>query len=119
MSGIFEQKQGRTDLGDPNRHGGSHRILNTLGGWWSTIEVTQVPYNADSPKCYHAPQNDPLSGPNPTAHGGPVSRWMCPQDTNRGVYVERLSEHSAWSSSDAFHVVWKAPGGPPRPGTRA
>jgi len=29
------------------------------------------------------------------------------EDINRGVYVERLSEHSVWSASDAFHVVWK------------
>ena len=32
----------------------------------------------------------------------------CPEDINHGVYVERLSEHSVWSASDAFHVVWKA-----------
>ena len=31
------------------------------------------------------------------------------EDTNRGVYVERLSEHSVWTASDAFHVLWKAP----------
>ena len=30
------------------------------------------------------------------------------EDINHGVYVERLSEHSVWSASDAFHVVWKA-----------
>eukprot|EP00439_Symbiodinium_sp_Y106_P063351 s2963_g9.t2 len=29
------------------------------------------------------------------------------EDINHGVYVERLSEHSVWSASDAFHVVWK------------
>eukprot|EP00435_Cladocopium_sp_Y103_P063980 s1255_g25.t1 len=29
------------------------------------------------------------------------------EDTNRGVYVERLSEHSVWTASDAFHVLWK------------
>ncbi|CAK9069573.1 unnamed protein product [Durusdinium trenchii] len=36
-----------------------------------------------------------------------ASNLQIREDTNRGVYVERLSEHSAWSSSDAFHVVWK------------
>lgn len=29
------------------------------------------------------------------------------EDINRGIYVERLSEHSAWTVSDAFHVLWK------------
>eukprot|EP00930_Biecheleria_cincta_P030393 TRINITY_DN21054_c0_g1_i1.p1 TRINITY_DN21054_c0_g1~~TRINITY_DN21054_c0_g1_i1.p1 ORF type:complete len:1638 (-),score=316.20 TRINITY_DN21054_c0_g1_i1:407-5146(-) len=29
------------------------------------------------------------------------------EDINRGIYVERLSEHSAWTVSDAYHVLWK------------
>lgn len=29
------------------------------------------------------------------------------EDINRGIYVERLSEHSVWTVSDAFHVLWK------------
>lgn len=29
------------------------------------------------------------------------------EDINRGIYVERLSEHSAWTVADAFHVLWK------------
>jgi len=29
------------------------------------------------------------------------------EDVNRGVYVERLSEHSVWNVSDALHVLWK------------
>lgn len=28
------------------------------------------------------------------------------EDINRGVYVERLSEHSVWTLSDALHVLW-------------
>jgi len=29
------------------------------------------------------------------------------EDINRGIYVERLSEHTVWTVSDAFHVLWK------------
>lgn len=29
------------------------------------------------------------------------------EDINRGVYVERLSEHSVWTLTDALHVLWK------------
>jgi len=29
------------------------------------------------------------------------------EDINRGVYVERLSELSVWTVSDALHVLWK------------
>jgi len=29
------------------------------------------------------------------------------EDINRGVYVERLSEHTVWTLSDALHALWK------------
>lgn len=29
------------------------------------------------------------------------------EDINRGIYVERLNEHTVWTVSDAFHVLWQ------------
>ncbi|CAJ1333965.1 unnamed protein product [Effrenium voratum] len=37
----------------------------------------------------------------------PSSYLQIREDINRGIYVERLSEHSVWTASDAFHVLWK------------
>jgi len=39
---------------------------------------------------------------------GPMStNLQVREDINRGIYVERLSEHTVWTVSDAFHVLLK------------